>query len=756
MDDRYDNFMNVCQFVCQGVMLNSVFGCLMYTDTNPNIDNSIPVMNAYAERYYNKKDPIGNRVIQTFIGDDLEFNSAVLNIISESFKKGNTLESGEFTVDYRLLNNEAVLDFLSREYNNSTISSIRIIGDGFILDEEIYNNISFFDNITVDISSIERDNVTVNGKKFLNVIGANSDLQDEIDFILKDNMSDNEISELIDSIGRYNDFTKIKISLRFYNPARAVELIKRIDAAGLNENVEFEILGYPLVEYADVYEQLIDVSKNRKINVIYTCCHDLLNNYCHEPFAVENFYYSELEPGGKTTLDIYLKILDFVKNFENSVQNVDSTIEKTMTAYQFLNENYYYSGDNLEDTNYADTRNLDKIMDTDEIVCVGYANLLTLMCRRVGIPMFTYGAPDHRMNVARIIEKDNDGNVILDKICTFDPTNDCGYYTVEDGKKTRVDKKDSYTFFGLDPEIWLYDNNTSFLTLANSLAIPPSVFNQYSMISKSPFPAYYVSPYTAASYRYSMLHLMGYNYDSSVNVDDLISELQAQNRIGEIPFEMIYNTARNIERKKNSNMEDYEFSHHMSEITHRVNSSFYSRSGFFSKKNPSIVLDGGNAIVNVDTYHSHIDDHEFVDLDKIDIGPVKYQDILDLPSGSCVIEEEIFEDDDDKNIRINDTSSSSLSSIFSEEDFSEDYIAGTTIRKPRERNVYESDEDYIEFLKRYYDFYFPKAAEDSSSTYRLTKDQIIQDLPLNDKSDQIFNTVGMSEEEIIDSRRKII
>ena len=44
---------------------------------------------------------------------------------------------------------------------------------------------------------------------------------------------------------------------------------------------------------------------------------------------------------------------------------------------------------------------------------------------------------------------------------------------------------------------------------------------------------------------------------------------------------------------------------------------------------------------------------------------------------------------------------------------------------------------------------------ETNTTYRLTKNQIIQDLPFNSFEEQIFNSIGMTDEEIEESRRML-
>jgi len=45
-----------------------------------------------------------------------------------------------------------------------------------------------------------------------------------------------------------------------------------------------------------------------------------------------------------------------------------------------------------------------------------------------------------------------------------------------------------------------------------------------------------------------------------------------------------------------------------------------------------------------------------------------------------------------------------------------EYIPGTNIWKPRDRGVYESDEDYVAYLNAYYSLYFPDVTEQENNS----------------------------------------
>lgn len=746
-----EDFYNVFDFYNEEATTLARYVHLGYVDIPGEI---MPIVHAVSEKQYDKRMVQGEKEIKIDINEDERTIERTLHIIEENFSNQTTVFNNlEFSVDSRFLHHQQVIDFLNRCREKGYISSLRVIGDNYRLDEVTYNQLQEFSTIIVSDSEVARDNIITEEPHYSFITGVNSDIQTEADLVIKENMTDEQLRELIDVINAVNAQDR-KIQIRFYNPGTVVELIERLDRLGLDQDVTINILGYPLTESAEGYERLEELSNKRKINVTYVCCHDLLANYCDEPYLIDNKYFSELEPDGKTDLKTYVRILKFVEDFQRNVSNVDSTIERTMMAYQYLNDNYYYDADAGNNKDYGATRDVDKLLDTDEIVCAGYANLLTIMCRRVGIPMFTYGAPNHRMNVARIVEKDETGEVILDKICTFDPTNDCGYYVADftspDGQR-RVEKKDSYTYFGLDPERWLHQSDASFMTLANGLAIPREDFVNNAALSHCPFSARYSGGYNASSYMYSMLHLMGYNFDiAEVDMFDLIAQLQEEGRIGEIPTEIIYNAANNIENRKNNN-------NLTTDARNRIEHSINNRKRIFSNPTARICLNRtpGKDVVNISTYKTNMPEHAYVDIASFDIGPVYYRNSDNLRTGTPITSEPFAQpgnngtEVEQPRYEEPEIEQPIEHAIFTEEDFSEEYIAGTTIRRPRARGIYETDEEYVAFLERYYNHYFPEATAQTDSTYRLTKNQIIQDPPIYQREEQpMFTEEDYSDEYI--------
>lgn len=687
---------------------------------------------AISESRYNSKEQIGFRYFKMNVGDDDEkaLDNA-LSLIHMGFEYDQVPPvPSTFYVDSRFLKRKIVLDFLKDINRSFNVKNLIILGDDYVLDEETYKEIDTFDTIKVGDASINGENIiTKKTNKFLynSIVGVGAnpvdlsnsqiDLYTQNDFNITDDIIDEK--ELNDFVHLVNSATydKVNVNIRFYNPPRALKLIDKLDSMGLSSKVSINMYAYPLVENSDVYESFLPLASKRNIQITYTCCHDLLNDYCHEPFAINNNYRSELEPGGKTDYSTYLEVLRFIDNFQNLVKGVNGNLEKAMMAYNYVVQNYDYDYDFANKEDIATVGDVDKVFNRDKIICVGYSNLFTLLCRRVGIPVFTYGAPGHQMNVGRIIEKDENGKVIFDKICTFDPTNEL---------KGKANDSE-YAFFGLDPGTWLYrSGEPTFVTLANQLAIKNS--SRYSNSSKSLYNTNYYLPYSFKSFEYSMLRLMGYDFeDEEVFNDVAIDALQENDRVGDIPTDMLQKTLYTIKKREavdiNHGYYDDSYVSRVSDdyAKNIIDLSLDYRKTFFSSSEPKILLNGVEGepklTIPVDVYKHGEKLFTGINIQDRDVGPRMFEVIDDLPNGG--LDDTLNDkgsDLDTNNANVGLDDNINVKTLFTEEDFDEGYIIGTNIRRPRLRKPYESDEDYIRFLDKYYSYYFANAEKNSPST----------------------------------------
>ena len=305
-----EDFFNAYYFYNEEVIDIGRYVHLGYIDFPGEI---MPIVHAVAEKRIDKSLPQGEKELRIDINDDERTLERTLAIIEENFMNPQTVvHNPEFSLDYRFLEHQQVIDFLNNCRENGYISSIKIVGDNYTLDAETYEQLRDFTTIRVANSEVNRENVVEESNNYEFIYGVNEDLNIEADLILKADMSDEELRQIVEVFNGLEATSNKKIQIRFYNPAITVNLIERLDRLGLNEDITISILGYPLTETSEGYERLEEIANRRKINVTYVCCHDLLEHYCDEPYLIDNQYFSELEPDGKTDFKTYMKILRFV------------------------------------------------------------------------------------------------------------------------------------------------------------------------------------------------------------------------------------------------------------------------------------------------------------------------------------------------------------------------------------------------------------------------------------------------------------
>lgn len=64
-----------------------------------------------------------------------------------------------------------------------------------------------------------------------------------------------------------------------------------------------------------------------------------------------------------------------------------------------------------------------------------------------------------------------------------------------------------------------------------------------------------------------------------------------------------------------------------------------------------------------------------------------------------------------------------------------EYIPGTNIPKPRVRGIYETDEEYIKYLKEYYNMYFPEVENAKVETEKVSFEEVNEEIVKDDEED---------------------
>ena len=92
----------------------------------------MPIVHAVAEKRIDKSLPQGEKELRIDINDDERTLERTLAIIEENFMNPQTVvHNPEFSLDYRFLEHQQVIDFLNNCRENGYISSIKIVGDNY-------------------------------------------------------------------------------------------------------------------------------------------------------------------------------------------------------------------------------------------------------------------------------------------------------------------------------------------------------------------------------------------------------------------------------------------------------------------------------------------------------------------------------------------------------------------------------------------------------------------------------------------------
>lgn len=692
------------------------------------------VASSVGERKLDKSLAIGTQAF--------EFNmngiSNIEDIISFDRIQNNDIQIPRvISIDSSIIKNDNVIDFLRR------ISSIKpfdlnIVGDNYVLTQEDYDKLSFAGLIQVE----KADNITINNDTKTGVLvnngfftvdydlASDSDEEREVFFVNRV-LDDGEIKSLVDILNGEKNF-KPELSLRFYEPDKYIEFLTKLKAAGLSDNVDISLLGYPLTDGSDFFKKVNDTLDNH-VDVIYSSCHDMLKLYSNPPYYVNNSFYSALEPGSKTGIENYVRILEYLENFETRVADYDNDLDKMVSAYNFLQENYIYDPDyeQTDSDDYRTNRNLESIVGRQKIVCAGYANLLSIMLRRNGVPVFTDPARSHLRNFARIKVKNPDGTYSEDKICSFDATFDRIKPNSGENENTR-----NFTYFGVSPDKFFQSSLGENIGIANSLTLNRDEYNRYHYVGSNFNSASRSFPFDVRGYSFTALRLMGYDFDpfnKGHDFFDFTSQLVEDGKIGDINPSLIRDSFKRVMmHEKNISEEEFERVYGGEfDISMSLRDYSFDLEPKADITLGSIFIDGKDASVLVNPTTVSPVEHKHIDIEEIDPLAANYLMYGGLGSkkNSTNKEQVTIENEEILEVEENDDT-------FGEEDFSEEFISGTTIRRPRGRGIYETDEDYVSFLEKYYSHYFPTASKNSSvvygmfddGTYRLDKEHIIQDM----------------------------
>lgn len=191
-----------------------------------------------------------------------------------------------------------------------------------------------------------------------------------------------------------------------------------LDQNNVNVSVEFLL-------NKNLLEKLCQCCPNKLIKIITTPNHlvdDLENSELFDKknlkIVLENVAYMQENYNNKfvfregfsieEALIASKRVNDWVDEINNAKNNDEplSPLEKFLYAYQICTSFYYNESDNNRDA----SRFLFGVLNSDNIVCVGYAGLLTELCNRLDIPcvrqQVKIGNSDYHLNCCVSIDDD--------------------------------------------------------------------------------------------------------------------------------------------------------------------------------------------------------------------------------------------------------------------------------------------------------------------------------------------------------------
>ena len=562
-------------------MDNYIISSIVLEDTENLIDSSkkSDVLSC-GQLKKNRSDVVGIPIysITKFLGRNDNSNE-VYKIIKATSPNGFPLT---LNIDYRLIKDKELLSILKNKLGNS-FHAIRIIGKDYELTYEDFQKLNFFNCIFVDKvdSAIKtkqvgedeylfQERVIVEQKnKYIKSIGYEY-IDDKpnmcFNYYVDKIESFDDIKKITNSIK--NSFlnkgnTKIRISYQSYDINNYLNILRAFDEEGLNSDVTFEFIANPIKDDVSLFKKIKDNTKFN-IEIKYTTSEERIDSYKKEPVADSRFYHSEIDVEGETTLDNYLDVLEKINEVENHIKEKGySPLESMIYVYKMLQEEYLYDySEELDEIDYNRGRDLDKIINNNKMVCVGFANLYSVLLRKIGIDVFKYSTTGHVRNIARL----QDRKYNIDNISLLDPT--------WDSTSVGEDVDNKYTFFMFSIKDSL--KMKELLTVPSTLVLKQDEVSEFEKISKPPIEKFLNISYSQNRVAKEMLYKMNLlnNKDSDNEFERIKHILNDSDVFEEIKYDVLIDAISNVYKSENSSLTNLD----------QITRSLENRTNLFKRK----------------------------------------------------------------------------------------------------------------------------------------------------------------------------
>ncbi len=488
--------------------------------------------------------------------------SEVKNTIKKIIENSNIYYS--LSLDYRLLNDE-IINLLKIKYQESKYT-LRIIGENYYLDSKTYEKISFIDEIIVndkedDTTSTSNHTIIINNNLVIDNIIPNRGYDPINEFYITKELSPNEYSLVIDKINNTISTTR-KLFIRIYNPDNYEYIIDNINKNKLNNDVEINFLGNPLSDTVKQFEYLKNCPN--KITITYTTNEERLSILTKEPYSDNAHIEEELECNGKLSLTDYLGILYSIEFIQKKSKILElSPLEKLIYVYRYIEKNSKVLCQN-------------KITREESYINkYSYANLFSIILRKLQVPCYTYHTSTKLKNISRIYDK----KYKIDRLLITDITSDI------ETNRFSLYKIYSFSYFGLSPIDTLKSIKPDIITLPATLAITSNTYNEYANYSYNYEVKKNNLTKNTLDYSLQFLKLIGYDNVTKSNFYSFISNLISENSLEPLD-EAILESAVSLIVEKEIN--DSRVNQKKFEIDNAVSSNRIGRSEFTSS--PKILL----------------------------------------------------------------------------------------------------------------------------------------------------------------------
>ena len=701
---------------------------------------------------------------ETFISEiNVDPNDPDIELLLYGLFTNQLLDSKTVGIDYRLITRDFI-NVIINLYAMGRLNGIRILPSGKRLTRDIFDvlNVPELSGLLVSADGVASDvDLSTSNLDFHNQNGiaqiervvytknvsGNLVTTDNTNVHIRRELSDEEIRYIADLLktNRYNN-----LIVDFYEPTYYLHLLDVLSNLSIPNNISIRFLANPLYDKYELYENLINRISNPVI-VKYNTCNDLNGYYKNEDFCSEGVnYYSDIESSGITDLDTYARMVKMIDEVVRHMEQMNySPLERVAYLYDYFKEHYIYDPD-FQSTPHSLNADLDKIFSRDRMICEGFSNLFSAILRRAGIMCFTYGTDDHQKNIIRI----TDDKYKIDRIALLDSTND-------------LHSRNAFYYF-LNPIT--NDLNSSYPEVIN---IPTSFCMSQQDYDDNILDSNPVYATDAFGYGIRMLELMGLRLDQSnftrrEDYDlyrDALSNSGLMERLSEdtLTDAIIYvrNTEgryygesdRNIDRDDvHDNVSDRGENSNYPSIR-RFDGSYVPINIYRPKTNTTFeVIDSQNMSLTYprdkrsnetdEEYFNYLHDFyysRFIGRD--DVVTVEEDVVVNTNNDSnqnsnTVVDTNSTPEVDipnntvdtpvqSENVSNNTVNTSNESNVNNNNHVpytnSKEYIPGTNILKPRDRDYLETDEEYEAYLKEYYDYFFPNTS---------TNNTVVEDIDL--------------------------